>query len=71
MKGTRNLEIMFSIHGSCVFTNSFRRENKITDPKNIYTNYNYDYGGFITDQKQSYKVLRVDIKLKTQSKQQV
>ena len=41
---------MFSIHGSCVLTNSFRSENKITDPKNIYTNYNYNFGEFITDQ---------------------
>ena len=52
---------MFSIHGSCVFTNSFRRENKIADPKSIYANYNYNHGEFI----------RVDIELKTQNKQQV
>ena len=49
MKETQNLSgNMFSIHGSCVFTNSFKSENKITDPKNIYTNYNYRE--FITDQ---------------------
>ena len=36
MKGTQNFsKNMFSIQGSCAFTNSFRRENKITDPKNI------------------------------------
>ena len=52
---------MFSIHGSCVFTNSFRRENKIADPKSIYPNHNYNHGEFI----------RVDIELKTQNKQQV
>ena len=33
-----------------LFTNILWSENKITDPKNNYTNYNYNYGKFITDQ---------------------
>ena len=30
------------MHVFCVFKNSFRSENEITDPKNIYTNYDYN-----------------------------
>ena len=51
MKESRNLSgNMFSMLGSCVYTNSFRNENKIADHKDNFTNCNYNYREFITDQ---------------------
>ena len=73
MKESRNLSgNMFSMLGSCVYTNSFRNENKIADHKDNFTNCNYNYCEFITDQQeQRYKDFRDGIKLKTQNKQQM